>query len=116
MKTPARKMKAIVEAAGGRWHINSFQTSNNCVLGCGDVYETGCKSNNPSPANLNELFRLARKLGHDEIFFASGRGKEFPERCLLESFAPQRKQWEGRSAVSPAGALLNALYESIKEK
>ena len=61
--TPELEMKAIVEAAGECWHElkdHLFQYTAFCHK-CGLImsYKPG---RNPSPTDLNELFRLAEKL------------------------------------------------------
>jgi hypothetical protein len=71
------KMKAVVEAAGEKWHsvvllkqadmsvgINDQRT----ICDCGVISETWqqehpCANANPSPTDLNALFALAEKLG-----------------------------------------------------
>jgi hypothetical protein len=92
------------------------------MCSCGKVNSSMSRyHDNPSPHDLNALMRLAEKLGHDEIFFASGRGEEYPERCLLEGmsksiatdFTPRRIQYEGKASTK-SDALRSALVKAIE--
>ena len=57
--TPQEKMQKIVEAAGECWH-RATHNSLGSDCRCGNIFSRCPK--NPSPTDLNELFRLAEKL------------------------------------------------------
>ena len=58
------EMQKIVEAAGECWHKWTKPPSMQCTTCSLLATPTSFKAN-PSPTDLNELFRLADKLGYD---------------------------------------------------
>ena len=96
---PEQKMQAIVEATGKKWITKADWDSN---------WPSQFQKNNPLLTDLNELFRLAEELNiiagvqfvviFDEIFYESWVNDEYS------------------NAETPAEALLNVLYEAIKER
>ena len=111
--TPEQKMQAIVEAAGEHWHSRTYVewTEGKKLCNCGAPKYKLCS--NPLPTALNVLFRLAEKLHilkDIQINYDHGSSNggvicyvKYPARRLIGGGA------------TPAEALLNALYESVKE-
>jgi hypothetical protein len=114
--TPEQKMLKVVEAARECWHefvaksVHQKENDPKIYLKC-----PKCKASvtmdqvvNPSPTDLNELFRLADKLGNRFIYFNTGlagqRNVEIPGKTIGVIQACES---------SPAEALLNALYEAV---
>ena len=96
--TPEQKMQKVVEAADECWQEGN---------------PTRFISTNPSPTDLNELFRLAEKLYFNSILLDSGiiAGKIL---CQLIRFGECGINLQIEIyADSQSEALLNALYESI---
>ena len=79
MKIPEQEMQEIVEAVGECNHVGTMLDFE-CIH-CGQNPAV-----DPSPTDLNELFRLAGKLGFTDFDF-------YGNRCVL---------YEKRSAVSVA--------------
>jgi hypothetical protein len=135
--TPEQKMQKVVEAAGECWHewvkrettletrsvigaieyggfgwecVCGFRRVNRVNWHIGDEAILPCK--NPSPTDLNELFRLAEKLGYVDIDFygysmtctlyPSGTGKPY---LLIGSIRA--------IGSTPAEALLNAIFQAV---
>ena len=133
--TSEQKMQAIVEAAGECWHkydTIAYFDMFNCIgetlmtihhkCNCGEVTSdheylnlegenrTGVipQFTHPSPTDLNELFRLADKLGFTHIYhYIKSNACMINKGDVLGTFT-------GYSNI-PAEALLNALYGAIKE-
>lgn len=105
--TPEQEMQAIVESAGECWHESA---------GCAPLYkckkcgrQMGYHTCNPSPTDLNELFRLAEKLG-----VYAGNWKIDDYGCchiLVETNDLKRKEIVTND--TPADALRNALYQAV---
>lgn len=133
--TPQEEMQKIVAAAGECWHewiIESSTLDSKDILGghCygGHGYECACgfrrvnrvnwaigdeanlggMCRNPSPTDLNELFRLAEKLEFDEV------------RSDILNGITEIIEWGGKDrrflgmADDPADALRNALSKAIE--
>jgi hypothetical protein len=111
------KLKAVVEAVGECWHEfnNAYNVNKDEHFICPECEAIlELSGNNPSPTDLNELFRLAEKLGYKNVDFFFHQNY----RCCIY---PQGTA-AGYSLISThsaygdtsAEALLNALYESIK--
>jgi hypothetical protein len=113
--TPEQKMQKVVETAGGCWHdvtekdgvvivLNQPGSALSICHKCKDKVNVDRKPyGNPSPTDLNELFRLADKLGAGDIISSSEGG------CTIVGI---------NGIISGTGdnraeALLNALYEAI---
>jgi hypothetical protein len=104
--TPEQKMQKVVEAAGECWHESGtyFDGVKLCkCLKCGvQILTTNFHKANPSPTDLNELFRLAEKMS---------------KKIKVEQFdGDWVAQVDGRSwevADTPAEALLNALFVDV---
>jgi hypothetical protein len=117
--TPEEKMQKIVEAAGECWHdVEEFagETMGHYYLKC-----TKCGVHdkvdddfpcNHSPTDLNELFRLAEKIGYKDMDFYKDSSS-----CTIypsKDGKPYRLIGSIRATGStPAEALLNALYEAV---
>ena len=120
--TPEQKLQAVVEKAGECWHTK-FQHSDGGHK-CGDCQKwlghieidndvPYAKHFNPSPTDLNELFRLAEKLKlHVEADVDTIGCSQVSIHRKRLGRSPCGQSLSGRSV---AEALLNALYESIKE-
>lgn len=141
--TDNEMLQKVVEAAGECWHSHHFAVDvhivDDYVLGnyiaghvacvCGKMLPDHIYMNlegeeilhhqrdrylrNPSPSDLNELFRLAEKLEHYHIKFdrdeeTTPAGRE----CIINS--PYLVPWSGYGD-DYAETLLHALYEAIKE-
>ena len=115
--TPDHKMRLVVEAAGERWHevLNGVgrglcacgETAYDC-LKAGRVYE-----NNPSPTDLNELDRLRKKLN---LYLEIDSDPNGLTQVSAHAGGVVSKKPSGQGiGGSLKVALLNALYESIKE-
>ena len=110
------QMQAIVEAAGECWHKRVVDKVPSPVEGCFDYFprcdkcEIGLPhhSKHPSPHDLNELVRLADKLGFDEVRIDLHGMADIIQWNL--DFPDLR--YEGRGET-PVDALRNALYQSV---
>lgn len=117
-----QKIQVVVEAAGECWHewnnmIKGHNTAAHqriykCVKcgkgGTDHVHLSWC---HPKPTDLNELFRLAEKLGVEftlclSIYTQGDNMWSVEPLCADVTF----------NEITPAEALLNALYETVKEK
>jgi len=126
--TSEQKIKVIVEAAGECWHeweqrayaVNRFMC-NKCgkhsmnterTLGHGGGAFVAPK--NPSPTDLNGLFRLAEKAG---IGCGVRRKRDYPDGYIAYHWPITDTMCNTIIVVgdTPAEALLNALYEAVKE-
>lgn len=116
--TPEKEMKATVEAAGGCWHewhngVIGYNTANHKRVyeckkcGKGGTDHVHLSYLNPSPTDLNELFRLAEKLGCTDIDFEWVLGKWICEYTTSEFI------YFKDSAFTPADALRKALYQAV---
>jgi hypothetical protein len=97
------KLKAVVEAAGEKWHI--WCTLESKCLNCGNKYPC----TNPSPTDLNELIRLTENLEYR--FVVHRRHDSYMVRIYLSNKPHDHVMV---TATTPAEALLNALFEAIK--
>ena len=110
--TPEQKMKAIIEAAGECVfdHVKNVKYQPCYKCGKGFVEHTDTE-----PFDLTELFRLADKAG---IGCGVRRKRDYPDGYmafywpLSDGIIHPTNQF----ADTPAEALLNALYDSIKEQ
>ena len=106
---PEQKMQAIVEAAG--YKVTERYADNGALSHLAIVTGDGALNVFPSPTDLNELFRLAEKVGFVEIHFNLDNTK-----CgwyvVIDN---ESALYGGKLFTTPAEALLNALYEAIKE-
>lgn len=116
--TPEQKMQKVIEASGECWHESQSGINwDKCRL-CG-FWDSSLGSSdeigihNPSPTDLNELFQVAKKLElrcklieYTDGFYATVVNKEVKIDGAI---------WTATQQLTPAEALLNALYESIKE-
>lgn len=103
-------MQKIVEAAGECWHKNDGNNTDECV-NCHRAFQAedyepyDCTLDNHSPTNLNELFRLADKLGaENDLVVDRLNGKWSAMYC--------DNIWQHGDTA--AEALLKALYEVVK--
>ena len=122
--TPNEEMQAIVEKAGSCWH-NSNKTEGDSIhlpiriscSKCGAIVacEGGLFSceTNPSPTDLNELFRLAEKLGFDCRLTVRSRNV-----CghRSEIISMEGGRLVDVFADTPADSLREALYRAVKEQ
>jgi len=112
--TPEQKMRKVVEAAGECWHdTGGYINPEKGNWACCKCEVTGFLSDNSSPTDLNELFRLARKavdLGCITFTFEG----DISDTAVICWLGCNGKDYENL-ANTPAEALLNALYESVKE-
>jgi hypothetical protein len=105
--TPEQKMQKVVEAAGECWHevVSELRGIDyvRAMCSCGkQVYDPSHNCGNPSPTDLNELFRLAEKLGPMIVL-------TFKRDCMTVI-----RLWGAKTEENtPAEALLNALYEAV---
>ena len=109
--TNEQKLKFVKEKAGECWHehgnvmLTCMPPKYKC-LKCGAIY-----LHNPSPTDLNELFRLAEKLEIRFIKFVTGlAGQQNVEVPHLEIGVIQY------CGTTKAEALLNALYKACGGK
>jgi hypothetical protein len=104
--TPQEEMQKIVESADECWHESSV---------FGDLAIcTKCKGNfgiNPSPTDLNELFRLAGKLGFDEIRIDLGGACD-----VIRWRLPEKRFAYSENYTSESDALRKALVEAIGDE
>ena len=114
--TPEQKMQVVVEATGKCWHESDFGMSicKHCRRTNDPRYFDFDKVN-PSPIDLNELFRLAEKLEihvhlkyrikdyHIKVWFLPGDDEE--DRVFFWAHSD-----------NAAEVLLNALYEAVRER
>ena len=117
--TPEEQMRAIQEDAGECRHewangVTGHNTANHrkvhkCKI-CGKSGDGHVHLGwlNPSPADLNELFRLAEKLGCKEYGTAKFGGKFCAGVELCEASIATEE------ADTPADALREALYLAVK--
>lgn len=114
--TAERKMRAIVEAAGECWHVAKKRPYAKRRYMCSKCGEHGpvLVPSNPSPTDLNELFRLAAKTYGTAInaitFHPAGHVCWFTVDHPNHSVDLTRFTGEG---FTPAEALLNALYKAV---
>jgi hypothetical protein len=144
MMTPEQKMQKVVEAAGGCWHEwvkKDTSLEHRPVTGLpieygGHGYECACgfrrvnrvnwrigttaklhavNCANPSPTDLNELFRLAGKIG-----FSNKRFTDLDTNCFQVNIENEVQivaglDWKFYIATgrTQTEALLNALYEAL---
>ena len=106
--TNEEKMQKVVEAAGERWHEKLGERYHcfSCKVKCHTYHPSELSAfdrdhTNPSPTDLNELFRLAEKLGAGVVVSTIGK----PRAMALNP------DWIEDD--TPAEALLNALFSSI---
>lgn len=119
--TPEQKTKAIVEEAGECWHewerkylLQDYVTwmfkCSKCD--CSSEWVKGSPPN-PSPTDLNELFRLAEKLGLR--VHLKYRGDDYHAKVW---FKPEEEDTDRvffwSVAATPADALRTALYQAMK--
>jgi hypothetical protein len=105
--TPEQKMQAVVEAAGECWHHLLPVTVVAQCAKCNNYKP------NPSPTDLNELFRLAEKLGFMSVLLDSGM---FDASTLCQIVRYRDLNIDLQVEVpgdTPSEALLNALYEAV---
>lgn len=116
--TPQEEMQKIVEAAGECWHVVEESVGetmghyyHQCIK-CGIHDRRGnIYPNNPSPTDLNELFRLAEEIFGEEceVSFYISEGKQIAQldkiECLGQGFANNK-----------ADALRKALVKAIEGK
>lgn len=125
--TPNEKIRAVVEAAGECWHeageIEGDSITMPMTLHCAKCGELMCMegscrnhTQNPSPTDLNELFRLAEKLEYSvrlETTFPDYG--EIVYKVSIRKFC--KKVWLMYGQFpTPAEALLDALYQAVKEE
>lgn len=104
-----RKMQKLVTAAGECWH----ETKAKGFCKCGAPCNIGL---NPSPTDLNELFRLAEKLNIDTRVAACKafhEDKRFGGRYSAQAYASVSLQRYDACSEDPAEALLNALFKAV---
>lgn len=119
--TPEQKMQAIVEAAEECWHeYDSFREKEESIsIHCPKCPK--CKKNapytNPSPTDLNELCRLADKLvwEYKTSYMRSAITHKFRVIVVKDAYT-MRAAANRCSAVTQSEAMLNALYDAIKDK
>ena len=115
MKTPEQKLKFIVEKAGECWHevkAGRFDCIH-CDAFLGFKYDL---ITNPSPTDLNELMRLAEKIGYGVKLYTDVRhhvGSREHE-CKVMHVRTGTSGWT--LGKTPAEALLNALFSACGGK
>jgi len=107
--TPEKMMQAVVEAAEEKWH-KARGDGFGCDCICGDQFSR-CPRN-PSHLDLNELMRLAEKLGFMQINFIRDNTLA-GYWCDADS---DEIVVNSTMCSTPAEALLTALYEATKER
>lgn len=107
--TDQDEMQTIVEAADECWHTLEFQPIHcsdskypEMMLVCQNCHTVTGKEN-PPPTDLNELFRLAEKIGYNFGVSYSVNGRRF---------AASYKGKLGESEL-PADALRKAMYSAL---
>ena len=96
--TPEQKMQKVIEAAGECWH----ELVGNGLCKCGAPCNIGW---NPSPTDLNAMFRLAENINHIKFSVIGGD----PD-CQL--WSPKFGYVNGYGKTKKE-ALLDALYKAI---
>ena len=109
-----QEMQKIVEAAGECWHdvsYNPTETIGRCIQ-CKMMWPDTFNPN-PSPTDLNELFRLAKKLNyHCEIDVDKNGGSQVSIHANGKlSDKPDGQSIEGLQLVD---ALRKALFHAIE--
>jgi len=109
--THTQKMKAVVEAAGECWHKGLHPIYKSICEKCGEAFTSISQKTNPSPNDLNELFRLSEEaISIHAITFS------YEERicCTLYGNIDIRTVEISQSGDTLGEALLNALYASLE--
>ena len=96
--TPQEKMQKVVEAAGECWQEGN---------------PTRFISTNPSPTDLNELFRLAKKLNLSVELDVTDRG--YTQVSLHKGPLSPKPVAQSIEGLPLEEALLNALNEATKD-
>lgn len=120
--TPEQEMKASVIAAGECWHewerkylLQDYATGMFKCSKC-DYSSEWVKGSphNPSPTDLNELFRLAEKLGFTKIETdKDAKNKTFQCNISKDDYVCTYHFLIG-IGNTPADALRTALYQAVK--
>lgn len=113
--SPEQMMQFIVEKAGERWHtrVTTGEVRFICSCGIAAIHNDYTdEHSNPSPTDLKELMRLARKLNfHCEIDVdGNGQSQISLHGNNLLSVRPSGQSIEG---LPFAEALLDALYKAV---
>jgi hypothetical protein len=103
--TPQQKMQEVVEAAGECWHEPKGSAPMNKCQKCKEPM--GYHNCLPSPTDLNELFRLAEKLGIYSGAWQVDQGGHYAITINLHKF------YFPTLAEALLNALYNALYEAV---
>lgn len=110
-------MRALVEASGGCWH-DPAQSDNwaetisckKCHVAMGNKHcGIGAKYSEPSPTDLNALFKIAEKLECHELefwFFSDSVSCKFKPLNAADIYG---------NGKTPADALRKALYKTIEQ-
>lgn len=115
--TPEQMMQAVVETAGECWHeatetsaacFNSYKCAH-CGVMLGNYYNPAQWTHtNPSPDDLNALFRLAEKLEVSCTLRLKVKGY-FADAKMFGRLSGAEEE-----ADTSAEALLTALHQAIK--
>ena len=112
-------MKRIVEAAGEIWHekLNAPLHCYTCRVGCvtyhpAEISDFLSKHANPSKDDLNELFRLAEKLGFD-CSIVTNLKRTTEKRYLVCVWRVSRYY---AHAKTPEKALYTALIKAVEAR
>ena len=111
--TPEQKMQAIVEAAGECWHRGTNPLYPCTCAHCGEALNIpASKPWNPSPTDLNELFRLAEKL---DLYLEIDSSPKGLTQISAHSGGVVSKKPAGQgTGGSLKVALLNALFKATE--
>lgn len=118
--TNPEKMQIVVEAAGGCWHKRIVDKQPSPEEGQFDYFPKCDKCeidlphgfNNPSPTDLNELFRLAEKIINVHTLVFDNHSMKCRSIQLVGNIHITSIDLFAEGCT-PAEALLNALYEAV---
>jgi hypothetical protein len=100
------KLKAVVEAAGECWHTYQMNRDNSIATWCEECLKD---APNPSPTDLNELFRLASLLVDGLVIDVGIKSQGWMSVMVKKDGV----EYRSKQHTTPAEALLNALTEAI---
>jgi len=106
--TKQEKIQMVIEATGGCWHSPNFKDG---LCSCGNsVMYSACPVANPNPDSVDDLLRLAEKLGYDtRVSCTHALDPKYDAIVITE-----RTTKHLATMGAPAEALLEALWQAIK--
>jgi hypothetical protein len=117
--TPEQEMKTIVEAVGECWHewklwnkdYNGYKCKH-CSIEVHQVHSYNAAPSNPSPTDMNELFRLVKKLGYVVALYTNDKGT-----CSVNLGISDKVYFDvwAVDCDTPADALRTALCQAVKK-